>query len=151
MAKKPRKKRSPFDDGPLPEDDDLQALEDHERVRKELAQARKKAQALDYWPSIFELEKQRPDAERGRKFQAGRRKGALSPLGILIEQALDNLPPKASAAQVVEMVKALDGGKVIQEIDDEGNIFWKSKTGERKTSWGRFRNVISEARARREK
>lgn len=66
----------------------------------------------------------------------------------LMLQTLEVLGRDASAKAVLEKMQQIDGGKVIQEVTEDGAILWRNPQTrhEKKTRWPIFQNRLSHLR-----
>lgn len=88
-----------------------------------------------------------PAAIRGQPMIDGPKKDRRDGLARLIDEALATLPPRAIAKDVLAKCVAIDGGKIIQEVDpDDATISWRWRRKERTTTFKRFQNRLSDRR-----
>ncbi|MFZ5654095.1 MAG: hypothetical protein ACOY42_06820 [Pseudomonadota bacterium] len=84
-----------------------------------------------------------PLAQHGMAFRDGPKGQRLDALGELIMDALGSLGRKASARAVLDFLKK-NGDGVIDDIDGDGDIFWRRPNGkEETTSFATLNNRIS--------
>jgi len=84
-----------------------------------------------------------PLAQHGMAFRDGPKGQRLDALGGLIMDALRSLGPKASARAVLDFLRK-NGDGVIDDIDGDGDIFWRRPNGkEETTSFATLNNRIS--------
>jgi hypothetical protein len=85
-------------------------------------------------------------ALRGRRFIEGPKAKRMDPLARLIESALQELGPSATAREIFAHVQIKTD--VAQEPDDNGTIYWMSRGREKKTSYKAFSNRVATLRKR---
>ncbi len=102
---------------------------------------------IAHWAGIMMDVVKTPRAKHGQNF-IGRGGRATEALYLLTAEVLNELPEKSTWRQVLARMVEIDDGDVIQEIRyDEEKIYWRNGLSERKpTSFGRFKNLISEIR-----
>lgn len=85
-----------------------------------------------------------PAALTGQRFIEGPKAKRADPLARLIDGALRELGPKATVKAIFHHVQTKTD--VVQEVGDGGTIYWRSRSGEKKTSFKAFSNRIAKRR-----
>jgi len=86
-----------------------------------------------------------PAAERAQPFIDGPKRPRCDALADLIDQALAQ-SPNTSTMDLLKIVQTIDGGRVIQEIDDDRAIYWRANGRERRTGFKAFANRTTQRR-----
>lgn len=79
---------------------------------------------------------------KGRDFVLGPRRPRRDALARLIDTALERDPP-AAAKVLLCAVREIDGGATIQEVDEDGVIWWRAGGREHSTSFKAFMNRVA--------
>jgi hypothetical protein len=85
-------------------------------------------------------------ASLGQSFIEGRKAKRTDALGRLTNEALQELGGDASINAIFNYLRSQT--TVVQEIDDEGTIYWKTRGREKKTGLKAFRNRLTSLRKR---
>ncbi len=129
-------------------------LDRADRILRRIRILRSATAEMDLWEAIWQaaqIERETneydflidhgPTIQRGRAFENGPKGKRDDALSILIKNALVELGPSASAKKVLEFLKS--NTTVVQEIDDHRTIYWRSRSGERKTKFKSFQNRLA--------
>jgi hypothetical protein len=85
-------------------------------------------------------------ALRGQPFIEGPKAKRADALARLIRRAFEELEPKATAKAILDYIQTQTD--VVQEVDDDGTIYWRNRSSEKKTSFKAFSNRVAEQRKR---